>query len=184
MMSFAAVSCNTASSEPPEEDTLSPSSSSTENQETSSSGLNEKQMQFSALDFDDKPFELSSVYGKRLILVNIWATWCPPCVRELPDLAKLAKNNDDIAVVGVLLDGFDTNKKLKDESAISAARDLIATSEVEYQNVIINDEISSTYTDELEYIPTTFVLDENGVILDTLIGSNDYTSWVKVISKY
>ena len=57
-------------------------------------------------DLDGKPVDFASFRG-RPVLVNLWATWCPPCVAEMPSLARLAADPrmKDVAVVCVSVDG-------------------------------------------------------------------------------
>src|SRR6266566_3361622 len=60
----------------------------------------------------DKPFKLADFHG-RYMLVNLWATWCAPCINELPELARLQKElpQDRITVVPVdVLERLDAEK--------------------------------------------------------------------------
>jgi len=59
-------------------------------------------------------FELTDTTGKvhtlnehrgKWVLVNLWATWCPPCLSEMPELEALSKSRQDLVVIGLAVDG-------------------------------------------------------------------------------
>ena len=64
-------------------------------------------------DMDGKPIELNHYKGKP-ILINFWATWCPPCRREIPSLVKIYNKykNDGLVVIGITMDNLDDIKKV------------------------------------------------------------------------
>ncbi|NTV95353.1 MAG: TlpA family protein disulfide reductase [Thiobacillus sp.] len=67
---------------------------------------------FDLLDSNGKSHKLSQYKGK-WVLVNYWATWCPPCLMELPDLAALYKNKkNNLVVLGVAMDFQDPKEVL------------------------------------------------------------------------
>ena len=59
--------------------------------------------EFALQDLSGKTVKLSDFRGKT-VLINFWATWCPSCVREIPDLMELQKHRPDLVVLGVCLD--------------------------------------------------------------------------------
>ena len=60
-----------------------------------------EQVEFTLPDLDGKPVSLSDYHGK-WVIVNFWATWCPPCLEEIPDFVELyEENRDSIVVLGV-----------------------------------------------------------------------------------
>lgn len=59
---------------------------------------------FSLTDMQGKTHTLAGHQGK-WVLVNLWATWCAPCLGEMPELEALAKARDDLVILGVAVDG-------------------------------------------------------------------------------
>ncbi len=54
-------------------------------------------------DLDGETFQLASLVG-RPVLANFWASWCPPCVREMPDLDALHREHPEVAFLGLAVD--------------------------------------------------------------------------------
>ena len=102
---------------------------------------------------DGKSVTLDAYKGKTLVL-NVWATWCPPCRQEMPDLIasapKLAKN--DVAMLGV-----DTTE----EAPI--VRAYVSAKNVSYPQAIDADKAFSNAYD-IQYFPTTYVIDPQGIL--------------------
>lgn len=118
-----------------------------------------------------------------ITLVNYWATWCGPCIQELPDLASLSElTGGKIQVVSVLLDSVDSFGK-RDESAIEAMHTLAEDAGVAYP-VLVPDTFLSIVGSMVSAIPTTFVVDGNGVLLDTVIGSMTAEEWIERAQEY
>lgn len=63
-----------------------------------------KMINFKLQDLQGKNVELKSFLGKGLIVIDFWATWCAPCLKELPELSKLQKKYDDIQVIAISVD--------------------------------------------------------------------------------
>lgn len=103
---------------------------------------------------DGKSVNWEEFKGK-VVLVDFWATWCPPCVRGVPDLIELQKAHGDkgLAIIGVSLDDSSTpvKKFLKDKS-------------VNYTVVMGNEEITEKFGG-IEAIPTAFLIDRLGKIV-------------------
>ncbi len=110
---------------------------------------------------------LEALKGKVLV-VNLWATWCGPCIEELPSLAKLAEATKDegIHVVAISVDRAEPSvvRKFLDKNG---AANLEA-----YQD----DGMKLASPLGVRGLPTTFVLDAEGRIRGTLVGPADWTS--------
>lgn len=118
----------------------------------------------------EKPAALSSFEGKP-VLLNLWATWCAPCVAELPSLAKLKKARPNLQVVAVSLD---LQRKPEDLSAFLTkyqAQDL---------GLYYDQERAVQKVFPARGLPTTYILSSQGKILYKIEGDTDWTSDVSL----
>ena len=115
---------------------------------------------FSLADLDGRQVSSTSFRGK-VVILDFWATWCPPCKAEIPHLVSLQSKYRDrgLAIVGLSLDagGAGDVKPFADEH------------DVNYTMLIANDDVSRAFGG-VTMIPTTFVLDRNGVVVKRFIG--------------
>ena len=119
---------------------------------------------FSALDMDGRVLPLSSYRGK-VVLLNLWATWCYPCVLEIPALERIYRKygGEDFEIVAVSLDQMET-EQLKQ---FLKGRNITFT--------ILHDQSSKAM--QLYYaraIPTSFLIDRNGTIVKRIEGLHDW----------
>jgi len=128
---------------------------------------------FSANDINGNKIDLANYVGKKLIIVNFWATWCPPCRFELPGLIKLQNiYKDKIQIIGVSLD--------------RSLRDIKNFKENKPNYPIIWDsdnEIAYLYGG-IASIPTTFIINKDGKIVERLIGARTFEYFEDTIKKY
>ncbi len=97
------------------------------------------------------------------VLVNFWATWCGPCVKEIPDLIEL---NDEFTAKGGLIIGISADR---DDDALTLVSDFAKEKKMTYQIVIDNGDLEEAFGGLRGY-PTTFYVDKNGKIVKKLIG--------------
>jgi thiol-disulfide isomerase/thioredoxin len=140
-------------------------------------------MSLKAKDLDGKDFDIPENKGKALTVYNVWATWCSPCVAELPELAKIAKDYESkgVRVIGVQIDA--TNEEGdSDAREVKAAKKIFADAKAEYTSIIPQGETSSILS-QTDAIPATFIVDPDGGLVDTVVGSMNYDEWSKTIDK-
>lgn len=102
--------------------------------------------------------KLSSLKGKRVML-NFWATWCPPCKAEMPEMEKFSKQADkDLVILAVNIDPQNDVKGFVNKNGITFSVLLD-----------VNDNVNKTY--QILSIPTTYFIDSNGVIQNKYTGS-------------
>lgn len=110
---------------------------------------------------DGTPIDLSSYQDKTLIL-NLWATWCGPCIKEMPDLMEMeATLGDDFVLLLASDEGATKINAFKEKRPF------------ELQFVQIDNSLESLGVYSL---PTTFVVSANGDLLETLIGARDWNT--------
>lgn len=123
---------------------------------------------------------LNELKGK-VVFLNFWATWCGPCKKEMPDLMKIAEELKDknFQMIGINVFHQPTAPKIED---------LLKTNPLTYITVDGNEEIVKEYSkatgSNLEAVPTTFILDKEGKIVETVVGSRDKEGYMKLINKY
>lgn len=109
-------------------------------------------------DLDGKSLSSTDWQGK-VVLVNFWATWCPPCLAEIPDLTRLQeKYGEQLVVVGVSED--DSTVNLKEFAALHQMNYPIVRSTPELQEVFPG----------VIALPTTFVIDPDGLMVKKHVG--------------
>ncbi|MDR3225124.1 MAG: TlpA family protein disulfide reductase [Clostridiales Family XIII bacterium] len=130
----------------------------------------------STTDINGGAFDAAALRENRITVLNLWATWCPPCVEELPALAELqeAYHAKGVQVVGVLIDA-------KDDGAIAAANTLLEDASATFPSIIPETFLDSNLVKGVEYVPTTLLVDADGNVIDTVVGGNDFSSWSKII---
>lgn len=96
----------------------------------------------------------------KVVLVNFWATWCPPCRAEIPDLVALQdKYRDSLVVVGVS----------EDEGSVDAVRQFAAEHRINYPIVMSTPELKKNFSG-VYALPTTFLLDRDGRLVQKHVG--------------
>ena len=105
---------------------------------------------FDTVDINGIQHRLSDHKGK-VVLLNIWATWCSPCRREMPDLERLyqERKDDGFMIFGISTEDVATQQKFADEVAVS------------YPLLTIEGEVPKIYSQSARY-PANFLIDRNG----------------------
>jgi thiol-disulfide isomerase/thioredoxin len=119
-------------------------------------GAIEQPLDFTANDISGQPLKLSDFKGK-IVLLDFWATWCPPCRVEIPNLLEIYRQfkNKNFVLISVSLD-----------RDIPLARQFVKEKEMNWLHVIdrkSSSSIAALY--EIEYIPATFIIDGKGKIV-------------------
>ncbi len=105
---------------------------------------------FTLQDMQGRTHHLSDYRG-RWVLVNFWATWCPPCKKEIPDLISLQKTHKDLAVIGIAVD-YEYGK---------AVAEFVKKEGINYPVVLGNDAVFAEIG-EMEVLPTSYLYSPTG----------------------
>jgi cytochrome c biogenesis protein CcmG/thiol:disulfide interchange protein DsbE len=113
-----------------------------------------------------------SRYAGKVIVINFWATWCAPCLKEIPDLNRLQREYpEDLAVISIsdeeqgLLQSFQQQLPLESQSRM----------------VPFGSELPQPFTGAFVIRPATFVVDRDGMVRRYLLGARDYDFFKGVV---
>lgn len=125
------------------------------------------------------------IFGEAdITLLNYWATWCPPCRAELPDLAQIAAVSEGrVQVVGVLLDAVVGDELARDEDIIDTAIALLEAAG-EHFPVAVPDVNLMAVGSMVTAVPTTFLIDGDGNVIGYVEGSRDVNQWIELAAQY
>jgi len=120
---------------------------------------------FEVRTVDGRTIKLSAYRGK-VVVMDFWATWCPPCRQETPQLARIARENRDrgVEVVGMHIDD-------RGRSSPDAIRKFIDTYGIQYTVGLATDDMFTSYLGTADdTIPQTLVFGRDGRLIKHLIG--------------
>ena len=106
-------------------------------------------------------------FAKKITIVNIWGTFCPPCIAEMPELGEIARSMPENAqIIGFVIDVSENSPQI--QKALQITKEAGA----DFVN-IIPDEQLLRFMDGVEAVPTTIFVNNKGeVVGKTLIGAN------------
>lgn len=155
--------------------TTSPSSS----QEISTVGLDFDQFHFDTMTIKGERLKSEDFFqGTKLTMVNVWGTFCQPCIKELPDLAKLNKEYEDseFRILGIVADTVATSS-----TNVEEAEKIIHDSGISYVNIMPNPSMDKEMQN-FAAVPTTFFVDNTGkVVGKAYAGAKSYEDWKSIV---
>ena len=124
-------------------------------------------------NLEGQAVKLSDFKGK-VVLLNFWATWCPPCRREIPDFVALQKQYGDkgLVVIGVSVD----------EGGAEVVKPFVKKMGINYP-IVLGDQKTAAAYGGIQVVPTTFVIDKTGKIAAQHEGGADRTTFEAEIKK-
>ena len=133
---------------------------------------NNKAPEFRLVSTDGKDIRLSEYKGK-VVIIDFWATWCGPCRKGIPDLIELQKEfGKEIVVIGISLD-TDTKREV-----IPFMQKIGINYPVAYGTLEVTQQYGG-----VEAIPTSFVINKNGKIVDKHVGLVPKSEYADLINK-
>ena len=161
--------CGAPASVPPPTD--SPSNTS---QNEPSSANEDVFLEFTAKDFDGNEVDHSIFANTKLTMMNVWATFCSPCVTEMPELGELAAvGGTDYQIIGVCADLDNTAEMLQE------AKDIVAETGANYVHLQPSESLLPVLT-ATSAVPVTFFFDSEGKLVGQgVMGARDKSGWEK-----
>lgn len=140
---------------------------------------------FSMEDINGSAYTEELFADHDLTMVNVFTTWCTPCIREIPDLEKLHKEMEGkgAGVVGIVLDAIGNLGKA-DEEAVEKAKILAEKTGATYPFLIPDEGYLGGRLAGIAAVPETFFVDKAGNIVgETYSGSRSFEEWKEIVEK-
>lgn len=134
---------------------------------------------FEATDMDGNTVSAELFSQSELTMVNVWATYCDPCLREMPGLGELAGEyaDDGFQIVGVISDVPEGSR----QEALDLAAELIEQTGADYPHLLLSESLYYALLTDVTAVPTTFFIDREGTVLNTVVGAMEKSAWEEQI---
>ncbi|MCI8422674.1 MAG: TlpA family protein disulfide reductase [Lawsonibacter sp.] len=142
-----------------------------------SSELSAEPVTFTGTDLEGNTVSSDLFSQSALTMVNVWATYCNPCLREMPALGELAEDYapETFQIIGIVSDVLEGD----DQSLVEK---LVQQTGAAYPHLLLNESLYYGLLLDVTAVPTTFFIDGNGAIVDTVIGAMEKSAWEEKIN--
>ncbi len=131
---------------------------------------------FELPDLDAQPVKLADFQGK-LLIVDIWGTWCPPCRMEIPHFIKLRNEYaDDLEIVGV------NYEQGSQDEVVQTIRDFVTENGINYA-CVVGDQDTQAQIPDFRGFPTTLLIDREGQVRLKLVGYHPYEKLDAIVTE-
>lgn len=117
-----------------------------------------------------------------LTLVNLFTTWCSPCIEEIPNLNAVDQEMADqgVNVIGIVLDVNEDGKI--DQDKLDKLNQIIKSTKAEYDIILPDEVLRSGRLKGVSSVPESFFVDKNGNIVgETYVGSHSKAEWTEIV---
>lgn len=138
---------------------------------------------FWTIDLQGKEVTQEIFSSHKLTLVNVWATFCPPCLQEMPALGELHREyaNMGVQVIGIVTDVYHTNQKIFMDN-LGLAYEIIRQTKADYAHLLPSQDLQDLRLKDVQVVPESFFVDSNGKIVgQTYLGAKSKSAWKSII---
>ena len=138
-------------------------------------------------------FRTQDIYGEErdqtifkdytLTMVNVWGTFCGPCLDEMPGLGELQKEYEPkgVNIVGIVVDVQDQKLDVI-QKQIQLAKEIAEGTGADYTHLIVSEDMIDSVLNQFDAIPASFFVDSDGnIVSEYYIGSREKEDWVDII---
>ena len=137
---------------------------------------------FSTTDLDGNTVDQSVLADYDLTMVNVWATFCRPCIKEMPDLGELAQEyaDENVQIIGLVSDVLNTDGTISEEQ-VQTARDIVEQTGADYLHLLPSADLFGVLG-QISAVPTTFFVDSEGKQVGyAVVSAQSKDKWVETI---
>ena len=146
---------------------------------------------FASVDMDGNEVSEAIFADKDVTIVNVWATFCGPCIEEMPALASWADEMpDNVQIIGIVIDtppnsaeGDAIETWGGDPDNLDLARKICSEAGVKYTNILASESVMETF-EKVVAVPTTFIVDRSGKLICTPFVGADVEGYRKAVEDY
>lgn len=142
-------------------------------------------IEFSAKDIYNKNISSDIFEDAEVTMINIWGTFCGPCIIEMPDLGILSQKYDEakFQIMGIVIDAVN-RKGLPDSKTIEAAKSIVKQTGADYLHIVPDFKLQNGILQNVFAVPTTIFVDKNGNLIGEIYtGSRSLADWQKIVDK-
>lgn len=178
LLALGACTPSGDSAAPAREDTAQ-SSAAKSGSENAGSGVLSN---FSTTDLDGNTIDQSILADYDLTMVNVWATFCGPCIEEMPALGELAAEYADkgVQIIGLVSDALDSDGAISD-SQVGTAKEIVAQTDACYPHLLPSEDLYGVLS-QIYAVPTTFFVDSEGAqVGEAIVTALSKEDWITTI---
>ena len=140
---------------------------------------------FTAQDLEGNDVDDSIFDGYDVTMINVWGTFCGPCIQEMPDLGQLAEDYADkgVQIVGIVSDATDYEGGYLEEN-VELAKEIVEETVAGYLHLLPSQDVLNRVLTSIQVVPTTFFVDSEGNQLGGIVtGSKSYDDWTAILDQ-
>lgn len=139
---------------------------------------------FTTTDLDGNEVDQSILADYKLTMVNVWGTFCPPCIREMPDLGEIAKEYEEkgVRIIGLVADTLNPDGSISDKQ-VKTAKEVVEKTDADYLHILPSSDLFHVMS-AASALPTTFFVDSEGNQVGfAVISAQSKDKWIETIDK-
>lgn len=139
---------------------------------------------FNAQDLAGNTVTQEVLEGHTLTMVNVWATFCGPCIKEMPELGELSAEYADkgVQIIGMVSDVWTADGAI-DPDQVALAQEIADTTGADYLHFIPGEDLYGLLA-QISSVPTTFFVDEAGhQVGSAYLGARDKETWQEILDQ-
>ena len=141
--------------------------------------------QFTASDLDGNEVTQSLFEGHPVTMVNVWATFCGPCLGEMPELGELHQEyaDQDFQIVGIVTDTLAQDGSIS-STQVELAKQIAQETGAEYTHLLPSEDLIASLLWQIDSVPTTIFVDETGALIGKgYLGARSKDAWKEIIEE-